>query len=62
MAAGVPFRGSIIKKEKAVEDGRIGTRTPDILGVNEALYRLSYSPDSTDYAIKIARSGVFVNG
>ena len=26
------------------EDGRRGTRTPDIFGVNEALYRLSYPP------------------
>ncbi len=58
----VPNRGSSLGREEAIEDGRIGTRTPDILGVNEALYRLSYSPDSTDDAIKIARSGVFVNG
>jgi hypothetical protein len=26
------------------ESGRRGTRTPDIFGVNEALYRLSYPP------------------
>jgi hypothetical protein len=28
------------------KNGRRGTRTPDIFGVNEALYQLSYSPFS----------------
>ncbi len=31
--------------------GRRGTRTPDIFGVNEALYRLSYPPPPKAYIV-----------